>query len=96
MISRNLSVAKAQLSHLVSSALEGQDVVICKDGVPAVRLVPVRPVSGEDPCRVIPDLVVTVGDEALEPLADEDWGSLKDAAEDVTTARTARRRRRSR
>lgn len=89
-------MAKAQLSHLVSSALEGHDVVICKGGVPAVRLVPVRPASGEDPCRVIPELVVSVGDEALEPLSEEDWGGLKEATGDLPQARPVSRRRRSR
>jgi prevent-host-death family protein len=81
VIRKNLSVAKSQLSHLVSSALEGEDVVICKGGVPAVRLVPVRPASGEDPCRPIPGLVISVGDEALEPLDPEDWGTLEDGGE---------------
>ena len=74
MISENLSKAKARLSALVNAALDGQDVTICKDGVPAVRLVPVRPTIGEDPCRVIPHLSIDVGSAALEPLEDEAWG----------------------
>lgn len=82
VIRKNVAAAKSELSHLVRSALEGEDVVICKGGVPAVRLVPVRPVSGEDPCRAIPGLVISVGDEALEPLGREDWGSLEDDGED--------------
>jgi prevent-host-death family protein len=77
MIAKNLAAAKSQLSALVNSALSGEDVLICKSGVPAVRLVPVRSLSGEDPCRVIPDLVVASGEAAQEPLADEDWGGLK-------------------
>lgn len=75
MISENLSRAKAVLSSLVNAALAGEDVTICKDGVPVVRLVPVRPLLGEDPCRGIPELAVRVGQEALEPLEAEAWGS---------------------
>ncbi len=73
MISENLTKAKATLSALVNAALQGEDVTICKDGVPVVKLVPVRPVLGEDPCREIPELSVRVGDEALAPLGMEAW-----------------------
>jgi prevent-host-death family protein len=76
MITKNISLAKSQLSHLVNSALQGEDVVLCKDGIPVVRLVPIRPLSGEDPCRVIPDLVLSVGQEAMEPLDQDDWEAL--------------------
>ena len=74
MISENLGKAKAKLSALVNAALAGEDVTICKDGVPAVRLVPVRPVLGEDPCRDIPSLAVRIGKDAITPLGDEAWG----------------------
>lgn len=73
MIARNIGIAKAELSALVNAALNGEDVTICKDGVPAVRLVPVRPILGEDPCRPIPELSFPVGQEALEPLGDDAW-----------------------
>jgi prevent-host-death family protein len=76
MTQHNLSVAKGKLSQLVNAALKGKDVLICKHGVPVVRLVPVQPTSAEDPCRVMPDLVVDAGDEGLQPLADEEWASL--------------------
>ena len=76
MIAENLSLAKGKLSALVNAALSDEDVVICKDGAPVVRLVPIRPLSGEDPCRVIPGLVVSVGDEALQPLDQDSWGDL--------------------
>jgi prevent-host-death family protein len=74
MISENVTQAKSKLSYLINAALGGEDVTICKDGVPAVRLVPVRPVLGEDPCRKIPELSISVGDEALTPLGAEVWG----------------------
>lgn len=74
MIYENLSRAKAVLSAMVNAALDGEDVAICKDGVPVVRLVPVRPILGEDPCRTIPELAISVGDEALKPLDANAWG----------------------
>ena len=70
----NLSRAKAVLSAMVNAALDGEDVAICKDGVPVVRLVPVRPILGEDPCRVIPELAISIGDEAVKPLEAIAWG----------------------
>lgn len=62
------------LSAMVNAALDGEDVAICKDGVPVVRLVPVRPIIREDPCRNIPALAISVGPEALTPLDKEAWG----------------------
>jgi prevent-host-death family protein len=38
----NIAEAKAKLSSLVQKALNGEEVVIARDGVPAVRLVPVE------------------------------------------------------
>ena len=74
MISENVSQAKAKLSYLINAALQGEDVTICKDGVAAVRLVPVRPILGEDPCREIPELSISVGEEAMRPLGLDAWG----------------------
>lgn len=74
MISENVTQAKSRLSFLINAALQGEDVTICKDGVPAVRLVPVRPISGKEPCREIPELSISVGEEAMEPLREEAWG----------------------
>ena len=76
MVKENLAAAKAHLSRLVSSALAGEEVLICKDNVPVVRLVPVCRVSGEDPCRPLPQLTVEIGDAARVPLAKQDWGDL--------------------
>ncbi len=45
MISENIAIAKARLSRLVNTALDGEEVLLCKDGVPAVRLVSVHPSS---------------------------------------------------
>lgn len=42
MLKVNMHDAKSKLSKLVEQALSGEDVVIAKAGVPAVRLVPVQ------------------------------------------------------
>ncbi len=51
-----------------------EEVLLCKNGVPVVRLVPVHPSSQEDPCGIRPNLVIDVGVEALKPLEPEEWG----------------------
>lgn len=76
MVRENIAVAKSQLSRLVNAALAGEEVLLCKDGTPVVRLVPVRPAGHGDPCRVIPELVVHVGEEAAKPLEPDEWGEL--------------------
>ena len=42
----NMLEAKSQLSKLVKAALEGEQVVIARNGDPAVRLVPVAKKGG--------------------------------------------------
>ena len=42
----NMLEAKSQLSKLVKAALEGEQVVIARNGNPAVRLVPVAKKGG--------------------------------------------------
>ncbi len=41
-ITVNMHKAKTDLSKLVAQALAGEEVIIARDGEPAVRLVPVR------------------------------------------------------
>ena len=41
MVTANVHQAKTQLSKLIDAALKGEEVVIARDGVPAVKLVPV-------------------------------------------------------
>ena len=38
----NMHHAKTHLSQLVEKALQGEDVVLAKDGTPLVRLTPIR------------------------------------------------------
>lgn len=45
MIVVNMHEAKSQLSRLVARAEAGEEVVIARDGRPAVRLTPVRATS---------------------------------------------------
>jgi prevent-host-death family protein len=42
MMSVNMLEAKTQLSKLVDRALNGEEVIIARDGEPQVRLVPVK------------------------------------------------------
>lgn len=41
----NMAEAKAQLSHLVDRAAEGEEIVIAKHGRPRARLVPLTPIK---------------------------------------------------
>jgi prevent-host-death family protein len=54
----NVLESKTKLSQLLAAAERGEDVVIARNGVPAVRLVPVAPperVFGADPAVTLPD-----------------------------------------
>ena len=63
----NMLEAKNQLSKLVQAALEGEDVVIAKKGVPVVRLVRI---GAQDFAR-------KPGAWAGLPRAEADWDSLE-------------------
>ena len=76
MTKMNIAPAKAKLSALVNKALRGEQVVLCKHGIPVVRLVSIQPLSKDDPCRPISELAVHVGAEALRPLDADAWGKL--------------------
>lgn len=52
--------AKSKLSELITAAQSGNDVVIARDGKPAVRLVPVQP--GEFRFGALAHVVATVPD----------------------------------
>ena len=47
----NVHEAKTQLSRLIEQALRGEDVVIARNGVPAVKLVQVEPTAVSKPKR---------------------------------------------
>jgi prevent-host-death family protein len=44
MLKANVHQAKTELSKLIDAALKGEEVVIARNGVPAVKLVPVAAV----------------------------------------------------
>lgn len=77
MMQMNVAEARAKLSQLLAAVEAGEDVIIARDGVPAVRLVPVARtgvrlglLKGVVAADSIPDF--------LEPMsADElaEWGA---------------------
>jgi len=64
----NMGEAKTRLSQLVDMAERGREVVIARNGTPAVRLTPIsprRPNFGFAPCNCS-------GDAILEPMSEEE------------------------
>jgi prevent-host-death family protein len=67
----NMHRAKTELSKLVEAAERGEEVIISRDGKPAVQLVPVRPkkirlgaLNGK--------VKVPSGDDWWQPMSDEE------------------------
>ena len=75
----NMLEAKTQLSKLVERALQGEDIVIARDGEPAVRLVPVkRPALRPIGLRAHIGLSAESIRESLAPLSPDEleaWGA---------------------
>ena len=63
----NLYEAKTQLSNLVSWALNGEEVVICRAGKRLVRLVPVEEALPRQPGQLSG---MAVPDDAMAPLSE--------------------------
>ena len=76
MIKENIAPAKSHLSELVNRASSGEDVYICKNGVPVVRLVPVPSNQVGSVSRVIKELTVKIKGDIQSPLEKESWGEL--------------------
>ncbi len=74
MTAFNMHEAKSQLSKLVERACTGEDVVIARNGKPAVRLVPVetKP-QGKRPIGLDEGKIV-IHDSFFDPLPDEFTG----------------------
>jgi prevent-host-death family protein len=67
----NMHQAKSQLAKLVERACAGEDVVIARNGKPAVRLVPIEPASqGERPIGLDIGKVI-IHDNFFDPMPDE-------------------------
>ncbi|MFZ5467878.1 MAG: type II toxin-antitoxin system Phd/YefM family antitoxin [Myxococcota bacterium] len=69
----NMQDAKTRLSQLVAAAEHGETVLLCRDGEPVAEI---RPLRRSLRTRIdTSDLGPPVGrEEALAPLAPEDWG----------------------
>jgi len=66
----NLKAAKNALSALVARALAGEDIVITRNGEPAVRLVPAVPPKQRIP-GLYPELS-GLAEKVLEPMTEEE------------------------
>jgi prevent-host-death family protein len=69
----NTHQAKTRLSGLIEQALQGDEVIIARDGVPCVRLVPISPENpqrqgGEFRGRITGDFLGSLGSD------DAPWG----------------------
>lgn len=76
MITVNMHEAKTRLSQLVAAALEGEEVIVCSDGEPRVRLAPV--IRDQQIRRdLTPDprfaVKLAPGYDPTEPLTEEEW-----------------------
>lgn len=67
----NVHEAKSQLSKLIEAALRGEDVVIARNNLPAVRLQPLPQPKGKFRFGILPELAGTVPD-FLEPMSEEE------------------------
>ncbi len=65
----NMHEAKTRLSELVAAAERGEEIVISRNGDPAVRLVPVREVSPPVRLGALAGQI-EFGDDFDEPLED--------------------------
>lgn len=72
----NMHEAKSSLSELVRLSLEGEDVVVARNGEPVVRLVPFYPTAGLRPVGLhrLPDSAAdeTFALESMRPLDPEE------------------------
>jgi prevent-host-death family protein len=77
MITVNMHEAKSRLSQLVAAAESGEEVILCSNGAPRVRLVametpPTRRNLTPDP-RLRP--ILAPGYDPAEPLSEDEWPS---------------------
>jgi prevent-host-death family protein len=75
MISVNMHEAKSSLSKLVLAATRGEEVVLCSNGLPKVRLTPVSPAPVKRDLKPDPALVprLAPGYNPAEPLDPEEF-----------------------
>jgi prevent-host-death family protein len=75
MITVNMHEAKSQLSKLVLAATNGEEVVLCSNGRPKARIVPISTRAALRDLTPDPALAPTlaIGYDPDEPLAEEEF-----------------------
>ncbi len=79
----NVHAAKTNLSKLIDAALAGEEIIIARDSVPAVRLVPVE--RKRFKFGVLKGIVTTVPD-FFEPMSEEDLQLWEGGGDDPSAA----------
>jgi prevent-host-death family protein len=64
--------AKTTLSKLVEQAERGEDVVICRNGIPVAKLMPVAKLQRKD-LRGIAKGLITISEDFYRPMTDEEY-----------------------
>jgi len=75
MMTVNVGEAKTSLSRLIALAERGEDVVIARQGTPAVRLTPIQP---RRPDFGFAELTETNDEALFEPMSEEDLSLWED------------------
>lgn len=77
MITANMHEAKTRLSQLVAAALDGEEVILCSNGQPKVRIVPVETKPVRRDLTPDPSLrpILAPGYDPAEPLSEDEWPS---------------------
>ena len=75
----DLQEAEASLSELVDQALNGEEIILTRQGQPLVRLEPITSTSGQRPMGLhATELSDKAAAESMRPLSDEDLGFWQD------------------
>lgn len=69
----NIHQAKTNLSKLIEAAERGEEVIIARNGKPAVRIVPVAPMLADDPALDTPGKRIAGRGKGLIAVVDPDW-----------------------
>lgn len=75
MITTNMHEAKSRLSEIVVAAERGEEVIICRNGKPVVRLVSIPSSAPMRDLTPAPGLlpVLSPGYNPTETLTDDEW-----------------------
>lgn len=69
----NIHQAKTNLSKLIEAAERGEEVIIARNGKPAVKIVPVAPPLAADPALDTPGKRIAGKGKGLIKILDPDW-----------------------